>query len=98
MAKNSRWPRVIAVAFCVSAIYATHAYAQHQAYYTGVYMGKLFFTTADLQNQQCLKLRAASLQRGCELTDLNSDSVMEQALTAAYIVPSMSESNVVAIH
>jgi hypothetical protein len=98
MAKNSRWPIVIAVAFCVSAVYATHTYAQHQAYHTGVSMGKLFFTTADFQNQQCLKLRAASLQPGCAVTDLHNDSVMEHALATAYIIPTMSESNVAAIH
>jgi hypothetical protein len=98
MAKNSRWPIVIAVAFCVSAVYATQIYAQHQAYHTGVYMGHLFFTTADFQNQQCLKLRTASFQPGCEVNDLNDDSVMEHALATAYIVPSMSESNVAAVH
>jgi hypothetical protein len=98
MATNGRWPMVMAVAFCVLAVYATHIYAQHQAYHTGVYMGHLFFTTADFQNQQCLKLQAASLQPGCEVTDLNNESVMEHALATAYIVPSMSESNVAAIH
>jgi hypothetical protein len=89
---------VIAVAFCVSAIYATHTYAQHQAYNTGAYMGKLSFTTADFQNQQCLRLRARSLQSGCEVTDLKNDSVMEHALATAYIIPSMSASDVTAIH
>ena len=98
MAKNSRWPVVIVVAFCVSAIYASHIYAQHQAYNTGVYMGKLFFSTADFQNQQCLRLRAGSLQPGCEVNDLKNDSVMEHALATAYIVPSMSASDVTAIH
>src|SRR5215467_5035200 len=95
MPKKSMWVAFIAVALC---IYASHAYAQHQAYKTGVYMGKLFFTNADLQNRQCLRLRNGSFLRSCEVNDLNKDSVMENAMASAYIIPSMSESDVTAIH
>jgi hypothetical protein len=88
------WPVFVAVALCM---YASHAYAQHQAYKTGVYMGKAFFTTADFQNRQCLRLRTESVPRGCTVNDLN-DTAMEKALASAWIIPSMSESEVTAIH
>jgi hypothetical protein len=89
------WAVFIVVALC---IYASHVYAQHQAYKTGVYMGKASFTTADYQNRVCLSVRADAFQRGCEVDDLNKDSVMEYALASASIIRSMSESDVTAIH
>jgi hypothetical protein len=95
MPKKGMWAVFIAVALCV---YASHKYEQRQAYKTGVYMGKAFFTAADLQNRHCLSLRADSFQRGCEVNDLNKDSVMENAMASAKIIPSMSESDVTAIH
>lgn len=95
MPQKTIWVVFAATALCV---YATHIYAQHQAYKTGVYMGKLFFTTADTKNRKCLSLRADPLPPGCEVQDLNQDSVMESAMASAYIVPSMSESDVKAIH
>jgi hypothetical protein len=98
MPKKRMWPVVIAVAVCVCAIYASHTYAQHLAYKTGVYMGKASFTTEDYKNRQCFRLRAASVPYGCEVQDLGNDSVMENALASAYIIPTMSESDVAAIH
>jgi len=95
MAKKTTWAGVIAVALC---IYATHVYELHQAYKTGVYMGKASFTSADFLNRNCLSLRARSFQRGCELNDLNQDSVMENAMASANLLPSISESDVTAIH
>lgn len=95
MPKKTLWAVFIAVALC---IYASHAYAQHQAYKTGVYMGNVSFAAADLQNRHCFGLRAGSSQRGCEVHDLNNDSVMEDALASANIISSMSESDVAAIH
>lgn len=79
-------------------IYASHLYAQHQAYKTGVYMGKASFTTADYQNRICLGLRSDAVRRGCEVNDLSKVSVMEHSMASAYIIPSISESDVAAIH
>jgi hypothetical protein len=90
MPKKSTWAALIIVALC---IYASQTYARHQAYKTGIYMGKTFFSTADFQNRQCLRADSS-----CEVTDLNSDSVMENALASAKIIPSFSESEVRAIH
>ena len=95
MPKKRIWAVFIAAALC---IYAFHIYEQRQAYKTGVYMGKAFFTTADFQNRRCLSLRADSFQRGCEVNDLRKDSVMEDAMASARIIPSMSEADVLAIH
>jgi hypothetical protein len=73
-------------------IYALHTYEEHQAYKTGIYMGKAFFKTEDYQNRQCLRVRGDSFQRVCEVKDLNKDSVMEDALASAYIIPALSDS------
>jgi hypothetical protein len=83
----------IAVVLC---IYALHAYEEHQAYKTGVYIGKAAFTAADYQNRHCLSLPADSFRRTCEVRDLDKDSVMEDALASANIIPSLSDST--AIH
>src|SRR5215469_682178 len=80
----------IAVALC---IYALHTYA---AYTTGVYMGKAAFTAADYQNRHCLSLRADSSRHNCKARDLDKDSVMEDALASANVIPSLSDST--AIH
>ena len=94
MPKKHTWAALIAVAICV---YASHAYAQRQAYRTGVYIGKASFAAADLQNRHCLGLRAGS-ERRCEVNDLSNDSVVERAMASANIMPSISESEVTAIH
>jgi len=98
MPTKSKWAVFIAVFIAVALIYASHLYAEHQAYKTGVYMGKLFFTTEDFKNRQCLRLRADSFQHGCEVNDLNNDSFMEHALASAYVIPSFSQSEVTSIH
>ena len=91
MADRSFWAAApfIIVALC---IYASHAYAQHQAYKTGVYIGKAAFTSADFQNRRCRSLHADSVQPDCEVNDLNNDSVMENALASANIIPALSDS------
>lgn len=80
---------IVAALFVVVALcrYASHIYQEHQSYKTGVYIGKAAFTAADLQNRHCL----SSFQRGCEAHDLNKDSVMENALASASIIPSLSD-------
>src|SRR4029077_13166012 len=92
MANKRLW--IVAAAFFVGALclYASHAYAERQAYKTGAYIGKAAFTAADWQNRVCLH----SSQRGCEVHDLNKDSVMENALASANILPSLPD--VPAIH
>jgi len=72
MADRSLWPAApfIIVALCV---YASHAYAQRQAYKTGVYIGKAAFTSADFQNRRCRSLHADSVQPDCEVNDLNNE-------------------------
>ena len=77
------------VALMISAI---HTYEEHQAYKTGIYMGKTFFKTDDFQNRQCLSLRGDPFQRVCKVIDLNQDSVMEDALASANIIPSLADS------
>ena len=86
--------RGIVAAFAVVAllIYAVHIYGEHQAYKTGIYMGQAFFQTEDFQNRQCRSLRVNSFQRGCRVTDLSQDSVMEDALASAKIIPSLADS------
>ena len=73
-------------------IYASHTYEEHETYRAGAYIGRSAFTTADYQNRVCL----SSFQRRCEVNDLTQDSVMENALASAAILPSIS--NVAAIH
>jgi hypothetical protein len=81
-----------ALVFVLLCVYASHAYAEHQAYKTGLYVGKAAFTSEDTKNRSCLRLHAASLQRGCEVHDLNNDAVMEGALASANIIPALSDS------
>jgi hypothetical protein len=73
-------------------IYALHTYEDHQAYKTGIYIGKAAFKADDFQNRQCLSLRRDAFQRLCEVNDLNQDSVMEDALASANIIPSLADS------
>jgi len=50
--KKRSWFVFIAVAlFVYASVYATHAYERHQAYKTGVYVGKVSFKAADFQNR-----------------------------------------------
>ena len=71
-------------------LYAVHAYEEHQAYKTGIYIGKAAFTAEDFQNQRCRSLPDHSLQPVCK--DLNKDSVMEDALASANIIPALADS------
>lgn len=89
MPKKTLWTVSIAVALC---FYASHFYEERQAYKTGVYIGKSAFTAANLQNRRCIGFQADSLERRCELQDLNRDSIMEDALASANIIPSLSDS------
>lgn len=90
---NKRWWKtaatLVAVALC---LYGSHAYAENQAYKTGVYMGKAFFKTEDFKNRTCLSVPADSPRRVCEVHDLSQDSVMENALASAQIIPSLADS------
>ena len=70
-------------------IYATHLYEEHQAYKTGVYMGKTFFHAEDLKNRSCL---SAPVSSNCEVNALDKDSVMESALASAQIIPPLRDS------
>lgn len=71
---------------------ALHTFEEHQAYKTGIYMGKVTFEADDFQNRQCLSLRRDSFQRVCKVTDLNQESAMEDALASAKIIPSLADS------
>jgi hypothetical protein len=73
-------------------IFALHTYEEHQAYKTGIYMGKAFFRTEDYKNRECLRIRSDSFSGVCHVKNLNRDSVMEDALASAYIIPSLSDS------
>jgi hypothetical protein len=84
----------VAICFC-AMLAATKSYENHQAYKAGVYIGKTAFTTADYQNQTCLSSRADSLRRGCEVQDLNSDSVMKNAFASAAIMPSLRNASAI---
>ena len=91
MSNKRLWTVFIGVAlFVCTTLYATHAYEEHQAYKTGVYIGKAAFTAADHQNRTCLSI--ISIQRGCEVQDLNKDSVMEESLASANIIPALADS------
>ena len=81
-------------AFALVALmtYALHTYEEHQAYKTGIYIGKAAFNAEDYQNRQCLSVRHYSFQRACMVKDLNKDSVMEDGLASANIIPSLSDS------
>lgn len=83
---------VASVASVALMIYAVHIYQDHQAYNTGIYIGKAAFKTEDFQNRQCLSVRRDSFQRVCNVIDLNNDSVMEDALASANIIPALSDS------
>jgi hypothetical protein len=76
----------------VLLIYAVRTYEEHQAYKTGIYIGKAAFNADDFQNRRCLDLRGDRSQRVCKVNDLNQDSVMEDALTSANIIPSLADS------
>jgi hypothetical protein len=91
MADKKLW---IVAAFVVVALttYALHAYEEHQAYKTGIYIGRVAFQTEDFQNRQCLSVRGGSFQRACKVNDLTRDSVMEDALASANIIPSLADS------
>jgi hypothetical protein len=65
-------------------MYASHTYQEQQAYKTGAYIGKAAFAAAEFQNQHCL--------HACEPRDLNQDSVMEDALASANIIPALADS------
>lgn len=85
--------RIVAPVIVVALVlYAVHAYQERQAYKTGIYIGKTAFNAQDFQNQHCLSLRGASVEAGCKVRDLNQDSVMEDALASAQIIPSLSDS------
>jgi len=86
------------IAIFIALAYASHTYRVRQAYKTGVYMGKTSFTAAEFRNRRCLSLHADSFQRSCEIRDMGKDSVMEDALVSAQIIPSFSDSEVAAIH
>lgn len=73
-------------------IYATHTYEEHQAYKTGVYIGKTIFTADDYQNRTCLSVRQGPPKSACDVKDLNQDSVMEDALASANIIPALAGS------
>jgi hypothetical protein len=88
---------LIAVACCLLCVDATHTYGARQAYKTGAYIGKTAFQAADFQNRHCLSLRKGSFQGSCQIKDLGQDSVMEDALASAWIVP-MSDSDSTALH
>ena len=85
-----RW--IVAALAAVLMIYAEHTYEEHQAYKTGIYIGKAALKTEDFKNRQCLSVRADSFRRVCEVNDLNKDSVIEDALASASIIPSLSDS------
>ena len=88
---------VVGATFVALAIYASHIYAEKQAYKTGVYMGKAFFQTEDFKNQRCGSLPADSFRRVCEVHDLQKDSVMEDALASAQIIPALADSTALRI-
>jgi hypothetical protein len=92
MPKKRMWAVLIVALFCCAALYASHRYAEHQAYKTGIYIGKAAFKSEDFKNQRCLSLHPDASQRNCEVHDLNKDSVMEDALASANIIPSLSDS------
>lgn len=94
-ASTRLWIVAIPIVIVALCFYATHTYEEHQAYKTGVYIGKAAFNAADYQNRRCLSLPADSLQHGCEVRDLNKDSVMENARISANIIPSMADMTVV---
>lgn len=90
MAAKRSW--IVAPLAVVVIIYAEHTFERHQAYKTGIYIGKAAFQAGDYQNRQCLSV--PSFQRVCEVNDLNKDSAMEDALASANIIPSLSDSTV----
>jgi hypothetical protein len=73
-------------------IYAVHIYEEHQAYKTGIYIGKAAFNADDIQNRTCLGLHGDAFLRACKIRDLNQDSVMEEALASAGILPALADS------
>jgi hypothetical protein len=83
---------VEALAVAALMIYALQAFEGHQAYRTGIYIGKAAFTADDIQNRRCLSLRGDSFPRICKVNDLEQDSVMEDALASANIIPSLADS------
>ena len=85
MPKKTTWAVLIVAALCC---YASYSYSEHQAYKTGVYIGKTAFNAADYQNQRCLGLPDDARAR-CQVRDLNQDSVMEDALASANIIPAL---------
>ena len=91
MADKRLW---IVAAFVVLAlmIYGLHTYEENQAYKTGIYIGKAAFKAEDYQNRICLSVRGDSSKRACKVNDLNKDSVMEDALASAYIIPALADS------
>jgi hypothetical protein len=83
---------IVAALAVVLMIFAEHTYAEHQAYKTGIYIGKAAFSTEDYKNRECLRVRGNSFRHVCEVNDLNKDSVMEGALASANIIPSLADS------
>jgi hypothetical protein len=91
MTDRKPWTVFILVGFCVGAMFfAAHAYEERQTYNTGVYIGKSAFTAAVYQNSVCAG--ASASRRACEVRDLNRDSVMEDSLAAANIIPALADS------
>lgn len=96
MSTKPKWAVFTAMAICFCAMLAaTKTYENHQAYKAGVYIGKTAFTAADYQNQTCLSSRADSLRHGCEVHNLNSDSVMQSAFASAAIMPSLRDKSAI---
>src|SRR5580765_490005 len=90
MAVNRRW--IVAPCLVVLMIFAEHRYEERQAYKTGIYIGKAAFQTDDFKNRHCLSVRRDAFQRVCQINDLNTESVMEDAFASANIIPSLSDS------
>ena len=80
---------VVVVAVMASAV---QAYKDHQAYTTGIYIGKAAFRSEDFQNRRCVSLREHSSQDACTVSDLTTDSAMETALASANIIPALADS------
>ena len=92
MSNTSAWTAAPLIAL-VACMCASRAYAQHQEYKTGVYIGKAAFRSADFQNRRCLAADAS--QPDCAVQDLTRDTVMENALASANIIPALADSTAV---
>jgi|SRR5579871_2196412 len=88
---RKHWPIITALIVVVLCLYGSHLFAEHQAYKTGVYMGRLIFDAAERVNRSCLSIPADS-RHNCAMKDLNDQSVMENALASAQIIPALAAS------